>query len=227
MIPEEACPLPEYQKIPGCEAALLIGGRSSRMGCDKALLETADGPLFAAIAKQLQTRFKVVRPIGELPQDLPDVAGLHLPPAAPDVLAERSSLNGVLTALDNSACPWTAIFACDSPNVCFPLLVHMARLRRGDADVIAVSDRKGEIRPFHALWHVRCAAVLRDATDRKQLSLSEAMRKLSVTVIPPHEWQRFDPEGSFLLSLKTPGELEAYLESTGAHKHLNSAPTLP
>lgn len=212
MIREEACPLPDFQKIPGCEAALLIGGQSKRMGRDKALLPTCDGPLFAAIARQLQDHFKVVRPVGTVggTEDLPDVPGLHLMPNAPDVLPQRSSLNGVLSALENSTSPWVAIFACDAPHVSFPLLLHMASLRRGDTDVIAALDHEGRIQPFHALWHVRCAAPLREAAARGQFALQPLLRRLDVTAVPPDQWKRFDPEGRFLLNLNTPEDLEAY-----------------
>lgn len=203
----------EVQVIPGCCAAILIGGQSKRMGRDKALLETCEGPLFAAVARQLQDHFRAVRPVGSLPCDLPDVPGLHLFPPVPDVLPERSSLNGILSALESSTCPWVAVFACDMPNVCYPLLLHMAGLRRGDADVIAVRDRQGDLQPFHAFWHVRCAAVLHDAASRGELGLQKAMKKLSVVTVGPKDWERFDPEGRFLLNLNTPEELEAWLAS--------------
>lgn len=180
------------------------------MGSAKALLSTGEGPLFATIARQLQECFSAVRPIGTLEKDLPDFPGLKLLPAVPDVLPERSSLNGVLTALENSTKSWVGIFACDAPHISIPLLQHMAGLRRGEADLIAAVDQEGEIQPFHALWHTRCAPVLRDAAERGELSLSKVIGELSVIAVPAVQWRAFDPSGEFLRNLNTPADLAAF-----------------
>jgi molybdopterin-guanine dinucleotide biosynthesis protein A len=146
------------------------------------------------------------------------VGGLQLPPAlvarygaraVPDVLTERSSLNGVLSAIEGSSSNWTAILACDAPWPCVPLLERMARLGGNRIHVVACENETGEIEPLHALWHRSVAAEVKNAVEAGELALRDLLQQVRIQRVLPKTWREYDPHGRFLQNLNTPDQVLA------------------
>lgn len=152
-------------------AVVLAGGRSSRMGEPKALLEWHGSTLLRRVvgiaARSVEGAVVVVRAPG---QDLP-----ALPPSVEvvdDVEQGRGPLQGIATGLEALADRHAAAFVCstDLPFL-HPAFVRHVVARLGDGDV-ALPVVRGFRQPLVAAYRTRLAATARAllAKDRSRAS---------------------------------------------------------
>ncbi len=147
--------------------AVLTGGRSTRMGRDKALLEI-DG---TAMARRVVAAFENAgaAEIVAIGGDADALAALGLRVIADEYPGE-GPLGGIITALSNAGEPLVVITACDMPWLeaahVAPLVAELATQHDHD---VAVSTADGVLQPLHAAWRASSAARVRahfDAGER-------------------------------------------------------------
>jgi molybdenum cofactor guanylyltransferase len=115
-------------ETPFLSVIILAGGRSSRMGRDKATLEIAGVPMirliYDAIARcqdrdgSLASRIHIVTPWAERYRSLLPAECNFIPELQPD----RGSLMGFQQGLAEVSSEWVLLLACDLPNLATPVL---------------------------------------------------------------------------------------------------------
>src|SRR3972149_8425898 len=103
---------------------IISGGKSSRMGTDKALLEIGGKTMIEQIIAQTAGLGGDQVVITNTPERY---AFLTLPMFS-DVLPDKGALGGLYTAIHSASRPYTLTLACDMPFVNQPLLKHMLSL---------------------------------------------------------------------------------------------------
>lgn len=183
---------------------VLAGGRSSRMGQDKALLALAGRPLIAHVLDRLMPQVGCVAV--SFNGDAAALAHLGLPllqDGAPD---RPGPLAGVLAGLDWAAgigADWLATVPVDTPFVPRDLVARLAAAAvPGGGPVLAASD--SGLHPTAALWPVRLREDLRLALDQGQRRVAGwALDQGAVTV-------QFSSGGTDpFVNLNTPEDLAA------------------
>ena len=91
--------------------AIQAGGRSSRMGKDKALLDFGGQPLIQQVLSRLESLADETIVTTNHPEDY-HFLGF---PLIPDVIPDRGALGGLYTALNAASHPLVAVVACDLP----------------------------------------------------------------------------------------------------------------
>lgn len=178
--------------------ALLAGGRSRRMGRDKALLVHAGLPLWERCRQALQTVCSPVLIAG----DRPDLAGPELP-CFPDAFP-GSSLAGLHTALAHSTTDWALVMPCDLP---YPSPQLLETLRDACDDTVrAVVPRTPQGRePLIAAWHRDCLPAITWRLSSNRPKLLELLDEIEVRYLDssdlPPGWRRA------LRNLNTPDDL--------------------
>src|SRR5947208_1757018 len=118
--------------LAGLSVAILAGGRSSRMGTDKAFVRVLGRPLIEDILAQVADLGSETLIVTNRPDDY---AYLGVP-LFTDVLPDKGALGGIYSALASAGQPHILCIACDMPFVVRPLLEHFIRLiPEGDAIV--------------------------------------------------------------------------------------------
>lgn len=180
-------------------AAVLAGGRSSRMGEAKARLAFGGEPLLARVVRPLRALFDDVFIVGG-EQD----TGL---PVWPD-LVDGGPLAGVLTALAHAQHPYCLVVACDMPFLSAPLLRWMTELADG-FDAVAPRDERGW-HPLHAIYARSAAPRLEERLQSGARSIQPLLDTLNVREITSEEVARFARPGRHpLQNLNTPADLAA------------------
>src|SRR3990167_6096420 len=108
-------------------AAIMAGGKSVRMGRDKAFLKIG---ALTAVEFQLQR----LRPLFEeiiLSTNTPEKFTTLDIPAISDMIPHRGPLGGIYTALSSVKNPYLFAIACDMPCVS-PVLIQYMRERRSE-----------------------------------------------------------------------------------------------
>ena len=184
---------------------VLVGGRSSRFGGDKALAPWRGRPLAVWVAEQVRAASGSVTLVGS-PEKY---AGLGLATVA-DTAPGLGPLGGVATALDHSRSPWNLLVACDLPHLRPEFLEWLLRqAASGAADIVMPVDRQGRDEPLCAAYSLQCRAPIAAALRSGVRKVTDAFAGLRVRRVEFSEYRAFDPEGVLFANLNTPADLEA------------------
>ena len=121
------------------EGFILVGGASSRMGTDKALLSLDGRSFVERIASALASVTDRVSVVGAQAQ-----RAARQFPVVPDRYEKWGALGGLHAALSACRAPWAAVVACDLPFVTGELFLRLAALRENFDAVVPV---QGDARP--------------------------------------------------------------------------------
>lgn len=137
---------------------LLAGGRSSRMGVNKAFALLGNERLLTRIAKRIGQR-QTIPPALNADTDWPDTEGL---PLVPDIIPGKlGPLAGVLTAMRHTAAHYPRVshvvtVPIDSPFFPIDLVAWLADPIEGQDD-IAIAASLSRDHPVFGLWPVSIA----------------------------------------------------------------------
>ncbi len=178
-------------------AWILVGGRSSRMGRDKALAESNGRVLALRVADQaLQVCGKVT-----LVGDPAIYAELGLPVIA-DRFPGKGPLAGIEAALANTSCETNLILACDMPSLGKDLLERLVA-PDSESDCVLPRHDNGHVEPLCAVYQRRCHPVILAAIEAGIRKVTDALRPFAIRYIrvsdpaafanlnTPDDWNRF------------------------------------
>jgi molybdopterin-guanine dinucleotide biosynthesis protein A len=180
--------------------AIQAGGKSSRMGQDKALLPFLGRPLIARVINR-------VKSLGEeliITTNQPDDYLRFGVPLYSDVLPGYGALGGLYTALSVCRYPVVIVVACDMPFVNADILaLTIERLQAGDADVVIPKTENG-YEPFHAVYRRQtCLPAVKNAIQAGKKRLVSWFPEVKLSPIPESEIQVHDPKGIAFMNLNT------------------------
>jgi len=181
---------------------VLAGGRSSRMGTDKALLAAAGVRLIERVAREAAQAAGSVTLIGD-PARYRDLGYAVIP----DLLPGCGPLGGIMTALSVSAADWNLILACDMPEVRAEFLIRLLeRAEQGSADCLLPAGPSGLPEPLCGVYHRRALPPIRQAFESGVRKVLDGLAGLHLELL------RIDEPGPFR-NLNTPEEWIAYTNS--------------
>lgn len=188
-------------RISDAEAALIMGGKSVRMGEDKATKLLGGVPLYSYGHQLTRGLFARVRLVGT-PQTEP-TSPLHpLPPVEQDLNPGMGPLAGVETALAGAEEPWVFVLACDHPFVSPGLVKALAGMREADVDVVC--PRKDQTAyPTVAFYRRGVVRAVRSALAAGDLALRDTVRRSRVRWLAGEKLEIADPQGRSLWNLNT------------------------
>lgn len=190
-------------------AAILAGGRSSRMGQDKSLLPLGGRPLIQTMAAQLQSWFREVLVVTNDPSRY---AFLGLPMVG-DRLVGAGPLAGMEAALTAAGRPLVHVLACDMPFIDRAVVAHLlARAQGGDA---AVPQRQGEWEPLYAVYHRRCLPAITAALERGERRMISFFAGVRVVPVPEAELAPLADLERLFFNMNTPADWAAAQRMVG------------
>lgn len=183
--------------------AVLAGGRGTRLGQDKALVEVGGEPLLARVVGRLAQVCAEVLVVGR-------AAGPPLPAPAKfvlDLIPGQAALGGLYTAVSAAACPLVIVVACDMPFV-DPTLLRFLLGFTGDGVDAVVPLVRGEPQPLHAVYSRACAGGAAAQIMTGDLKMAKLLDRLRVRYVAEAELRAVDPELRSFFNINTPADLE-------------------
>jgi molybdenum cofactor guanylyltransferase len=178
---------------------VLAGGKSSRMGRDKALLPFRGGVLAGHVAAAVAAAAGSVTLIGD-----PQKYGHLGYPVLPDRRPGMGPLGGIESALSHTAADWNLVLACDMPAVSAEILRGLLEAAEScGADALVPAGPSGRAEPLTAVYHRRCGPSFRRALDAGVRKVMDALDALQVRT-----WTVAD--SACLENLNTPEEWACY-----------------
>lgn len=153
---------------------VLAGGRSTRMGQDKALLAFHGQPLALHIANEVLAAAGEVTIIGNSLRH----GGLGYP-VVDDLEPALGPAGGLLTALTITDADWNLVVACDMPEVrgC-DLAVLLQEAEACSGGCLVPREPAGRTHPLCAVYHRNCLPALTAAIHDKILKMQEIILRL-------------------------------------------------
>ena len=183
------------------EVAILAGGRSSRMGTNKALIPLAGKRIIEHVLERVTGLGERIFIISNSPGEY-EFLGL---PIYPDVFPGMGSLAGIHAALTAAGSEHTLIVACDMPFLNRALLEHLISLATGFDAVVPRS--RGIAEGLHAVYSKACIAPIERhlrAGDRRVISFHPDVH---LRYVDDDELDLFDPERLSFFNVNTPENL--------------------
>ncbi len=189
-------------RLKGITGIVLAGGKSSRFGSNKALIEVNGVRLIERVINIMASVFQRVILITNTPQEY---AYLQLP-MHEDLIKGLGPLGGILTGLEAMSDEAGFFMACDMPFLNIELVRHIVEARD---DFDAVVPRMGwKIEALHALFTKRCVPGIRALIDSGEYQIIKIFPKIRVRYVDEEEIRAFDPQLRSFFNVNRPEELQ-------------------
>lgn len=182
-------------------AAILAGGKSSRMGENKALVEVNGKPMIAHVVEAVESITSRVMIIS----NAAETYSFLNHPVFPDAVASCGPLAGIYTALQHTKTTHCLVVACDLPFLEPPLLRFLCE-HGSEVDVLAFESEDG-VEPLCAVYSKACLRVVKRQIGSGQHKVSRLFSKLHTRLVSLQPGDAFYSEHAFL-NVNTPDELE-------------------
>lgn len=189
---------PEFDNV---TLAIVAGGKSSRMGTDKAFVPLNGKPMIEHVLAAVTGLGNEVIIISNNPKRF----ATYPLPIFSDNYLDAGPLGGLQTALSSAQNPFILVVACDMPWLNRALLAHMLSLRNS-ADVI-VPRWLSHPEPLHAVYHKNCLGPIEAYLNAKKYKVIGFYEKVRVRYLEKPEIAQFDPTGRSFANINTPEDL--------------------
>lgn len=187
----------------GTTGLILAGGKSKRLGRDKALLpwprEGSETTLLHHIHRIVASVCDDVIIVG----NRTDLTGLNV---TPDVSPVGSSLTGLVSGMRAARTPLVLAVACDMPFLNGRLLRALIGLATEEWDAVTPLVRD-EPETLYTAYHRRCLTTATQMLQAGDYKLTRLLERLRVRQVSFDEVREFDPDLISFRNINTPREL--------------------
>lgn len=183
--------------------AVLAGGKSSRMGTDKAFVELEGQTLLARALDLARSVSAEVRIIGSAQKFAAFGAVVE------DTFLERGPLAGIHAALRASPTELNLILAVDTPFVSRAFLEYLFQQSRRAAEWVIVPQTEGQRQPLCAVYRKEFAEVAENALQAGRNKIDPLFDQVPTRVIDQVEMKTAGFGLNLFRNLNTPEELKA------------------
>ena len=160
--------------------AILAGGKSFRMGKDKATIEVCNKPLIQQVYEKARRVSKKILIVSSLHEQIPGIEA----PIVKDIFPVRSSIIGIASALLAARTPYVFILACDMPFVTVQSIEHILKEVHGE-DVIIPRTQSGW-EALHAVYNRSCLSIMLTRIGLQRFKVTDILPFLSVREVGEH-----------------------------------------
>ena len=181
---------------------ILAGGKSRRLGQDKALIRLGTSTLIEIVLEKLRCLSDdIILSTNEFNKfAFLDVRMVH------DIYPEGGVLGGLYSGLQAAKSPLALVVACDMPFLNQNLLRCMI-LRASGYDVVVPRLSMG-IEPLHAIYTRTCLEPIRETLERGRLRIVDFWDRVRVSYIEEDEIEALDPQKLSFFNINAPEDLD-------------------
>lgn len=185
---------------------ILVGGKSSRMGQDKALMTVGGIQVLSKILDVFETLFDEILIVTNRRGRFSDCGY----PEVVDLIPDCGPLGGVYTGLHYAKSDPVFVASCDLPFIHASIVKFL--IKEANSYDIVLPDIGGKLHPLHATYSKRCMPYMREWIESNSLNLTrfinevDVSRGLSIRRVGVQELVSDDPELRSLFNMNTEEE---------------------
>jgi molybdopterin-guanine dinucleotide biosynthesis protein A len=158
--------------------AILAGGKSRRMGRDKATMPVGGKALVKRVYDVVKDVFEEVFIISTRHKSIDGIDA----PIVGDIIPIQSPVVGLVSALLHSQNSYVFILACDLPFITRRSIEYI--LSEAGGEDLIIPRTKGGYEPLYALYGKSCIPAFFRLIERNKLKVTEALPYLTTKVLP-------------------------------------------
>lgn len=187
---------------------ILAGGKSRRMGENKALMQLGEDSLIGHVIRRMRMVTDELLLITNNP-----TAYTHLNlPMHEDIVPNTGALGGVYTGLTYASHDTVLCVACDSPFLAPKLLTYLVSVLGEHDAVMPYTSRRDQgqitLQTLCAVYSKRCLPIIELMLQESELRVHALHERAHIKRISPEVWQRFDPDGMSFFNINTPEDFD-------------------
>ena len=181
---------------------VLAGGKSMRLGRDKALEEIGGRSLIKRIIERLSLLGNEIIVVTSSSHQLPDL-GVKM---VFDSYPGKGNLIGIYSGLKEAKSSHSLVVGCDMPFLNVALLRHIMALSTAyDVVIPRVDD---ELEPLHAIYSKKCLPHIEATLDEGKRRIVDFFPSVCVRYVDSADIDRFDPQHLSFFNINSEVDLE-------------------
>jgi len=156
---------------------ILAGGKSSRMGSDKGMVEFNGKKMIGHVINAL----RFIHEVGIISNN--EEYNQFGKRVCPDIYKNSGPLGGIHSALYNSNADWNFIVSCDLPFITSEFLFFLLTTLKTHKGKTRVPVHDNKLEPLCALYHKSCISEIEKLILKKELKMQDALLKLEPAYI--------------------------------------------
>jgi molybdopterin-guanine dinucleotide biosynthesis protein A len=180
---------------------ILSGGKSIRMGENKAFIEIGGIPIIYRIHKLFAKLFKEIIIVTNQKEIF---SGLDAK-IYTDLIPNRGVLGGLYTGLFFSSSPFSFCVACDMPFLKESVINFL--IKKIDGYDVVVPKTKDGLQPLHAIYSKNCLEPIKRIIEEGGFKIIDLYWMVKVRIVGEQEFFSLDPMRESFINVNTPEEL--------------------
>jgi len=193
---------------------ILSGGKSLRMGRNKAFVQVDGIPIIERIYKVFKNLFQEIIIV----TDQMDLFAHFDVRTYSDLLPHRGALGGLYTGLCFSSFQYSFCVGCDMPFLKETLIRFLIE-RLADEDVLVPRTADG-LQPLHALYSKNCLGPIKELLDQGGFKIIDFYPKVKSRTIEEKDFLFLDPTKESFHNVNTPDELVQAARESLLHRRI-------
>ncbi|MCJ7783332.1 MAG: molybdenum cofactor guanylyltransferase [Desulfobacterales bacterium] len=186
------------EKITGI---ILSGGKSIRMGENKAFIQIEGVPIIKRIYDLFKELFQEVIIVTNQKELFSNFDSKIYS----DLIPSKGALGGLYTGIFFSSFHHSFCVACDMPFIKKTVVQYLIE-DMDDEDVIVPRTKDG-LQPLHAIYSKNCVDPIRKSIDEGKSKIIDIYDQVNVKIVDEKDFLCFDPGRESFINVNTPEEL--------------------
>jgi molybdenum cofactor guanylyltransferase len=190
---------------------ILSGGKSIRMGENKAFIEIEGVPIIHTIYTLFKDLFQEVIIVANQKELFSNFNSKIYS----DLLPNKGVLGGLYTGLFYSTFNYSFCVACDMPFIKKSLVQYLIQ-RIKDEDVIVPRTKDG-LQPLHAIYSKNCLDPIKKIFKQGKYKIIDFYNMVNVKIVEENDFVSLDPFMESFINVNTPEELLSVIRDKESH----------
>ena len=190
---------------------ILSGGKSTRMGENKAFIELEGVP----IVRRIYTLFKELFQEVIIVTNQQELFKNFDSKIYSDLIPNQGALGGLYTGLFFSTFQYSFCVACDMPFIKKALVQYIINHIEGE-DVIVPRTEDG-LQPLHAIYSKNCLDPIKIIMEQGKYKIIDFYNQVNVKIVEEKDFTVLDPLRESFINVNTPDELHSIIKGRTLH----------
>lgn len=187
-------------------AIILAGGKSTRMGYDKAFIKIGGKPIIERTIATLKPMFDDIIIVANEPGKF---KGLRVK-VVKDIKPNCGPISGIHSGLVHSKTEINFVVACDMPFLNLSLIRYMLG-KKNNSDIIMIQIN-GKLHPLFGIYSQNCILAIEENLKQDILKVVNILPKVRSRFISKEEIEKFDRNLLSLVNINTQTDLKRMKE---------------
>ena len=194
------------ERVNDVSAFVLAGGKSTRMGSDKALVMVEGRTLLSSALEVARALTPHVQIVGDPAKYSP------FAPVVADIFPGCGPLAGIHAALRSSQTEWNVILAVDTPFVSPALLNYLLTRAMSSPAIVTVPSSPAGLEPLCAVYRREFAALAEKSLREGKYKIDRLFDRIKITVISQEDLQAEGFDARLFRNLNTQRDIASLHE---------------